>query len=255
MSRLALLAVTALSCVSTTGSDLVAFQAAAAGPADAQSPLVFTSGAGYAITLTQARLHIGAVYLNRSMPTAGAQPTSCVLPGIYVGEVTSALDVDLLSPEPQPFPAPGEGVADTAVSGEVWLSGADVNALDDTTPVLQLTGTAEKGGAQFPFEARLTIGKNRAIPVRDPALPGASPLCKQRIVSPIPADVRIARGGSLLLRIDPRAMLVNVDFSTLTRAADDQPYRFTDVTDGQADIALYGGLRAKVGVYTFTWQP
>src|SRR5690606_20472138 len=61
-------------CIGTTGSDLVTFEAFAAGPADANGqPLTFTNGRGWSITLTKAQLRIGAVYLNRSVPVSGGQ--------------------------------------------------------------------------------------------------------------------------------------------------------------------------------------
>ncbi len=78
-------------CVGTTGSDLVTFDAAAAGPADATpgQGYAFTSGRGYQVVLTRARLHVGAVYLDKTCPTAGAQETGCILPGnTYVAQVT-----------------------------------------------------------------------------------------------------------------------------------------------------------------------
>src|SRR3954463_15637776 len=111
----------ASSCVGTTGGDLFTFTAAAAGPADADPgrPFTFTTGRGYQVTLTRAKVHLGAVYLNRAQPVSGAQATSCILPGIYVAEVTQGVDVDALSPAPQAFPGEGEAIGDHAVAGEV----------------------------------------------------------------------------------------------------------------------------------------
>jgi len=39
------------------------------------------------------------------------------------------------------------------------------------------------------FEGVVTIGSNRRVPSSDPATPGANPLCKSRIVTPIPIDL------------------------------------------------------------------
>ena len=103
------------------------FHAAAAGPPDAVEgqPLVFSTPLpfGYQVTLTRALLHIGAIYLNQAVPISGGQATSCILPGIYVGQATSSLDVDTLSPTPQPFPSDGVGTSTEALTGEVWLTG------------------------------------------------------------------------------------------------------------------------------------
>jgi hypothetical protein len=241
-------------CVETTGGDMVTFHALAAGPANATFPLQFETG-GFSVTLRRARLHVGAVYLNESAPISVSQETSCLLPGLYVAQVTSSVDVDLLSSEPVAFPELGRGNSHTAVSGEVWLSGGDVNASDDNTVILDVAGTATKDGVDRPFDGALTIGSNRAIAVKDPALPGSNPICKQRIVSPIPTDVTLSSGGTLTLRIDPRGMFSNVDFSQLEGVQTSPPlFRFADETDGQPNVNLYKGLRSRLGVYTFEWS-
>jgi hypothetical protein len=252
-----LLGLALCACNGSTGGALVTFHAAAAGPADAVAgqPLVFTNAQGYEVRLERATLHIGAIYLNRSVPLSGAQAQSCILPGIYAGQVTSALDVDVLSPDPQPFPTDGEGTGDPALTGEVWLFGSDVTATDDSTVLVRVAGTASKAGASLPFTGAFTIGQNRAIPVADPALPGASPLCKQRIVTPIPVDITLRQGGTLLVRIDPRAWFATVDFAELPADPDDPSRRkFLDRSEGQPDLAFYSGLRAAAGTYFFNWQ-
>lgn len=253
----ALLPLLALSgCVGSTGGDLFTFSASAAGPADAIAgqPLEFTTGRGYHVALTKAKIHVGALYLNRALPVSGSQTTECILPGIYVAEVTQGLSVDALSPEPAPFPASGDAIAERALAGEVWLSGGDVNSLTDTTVILEAAGTAEKEGEVYPFEASITIAQNRQPPSSDPSQPGAHPICKERIVSPIPVDLTPRAGGALLLRIDPRGWFVNVDFAGLDQASDDPPlFRFRDESSGQPNLSLYDGIRARHGVYTFTW--
>ena len=242
-------------CVESTGGDIITFHAAAAGPVDATSPMSFRSDSGFEVVLTHARLRIGAVYLNESAPISVAQETSCFLPGLYVAEVTASLDVDLLSPVPVVFPGLGRGNTHRAVTGEVWLSGGDVNASNDNTVILDIAGTATKDGVAWPFDGVVTIGGNRAVTVKDPALPGSNPICKQRIVSPIPTDITLADGGTLTLRINPRAFFGNVDFSQLAQVQSAPPlYRFSDETDGQPNVNLYKGLRARLGVYTFAWQ-
>jgi hypothetical protein len=246
----------ALAGCGSTGSAIVTFHAAAAGPEDAVAgqPLVFTNALGWEVTLTRAHLHVGALYLNRSVPTSGAQAQACVLPGIYSGQVTHALDLDALSPEPQPFPADGEGTADPLKTGQVWLFGTDPFASVDLTHLVDVEGTATQGATAIAFSGRITISENRVVPVSNPALPGTNPLCKQRIVTPIQVDFTLAQGGTLLLRVDPRAWLKNVDFAQLPVDPQDPSQRaFLDRTEGQPDVTFYSGVRS-TAPYTFHWQ-
>ena len=144
-----LLAPGGLSCVGQTGGNAIDFPVAAAGPASAilGQPLSCTNDGNWAITLTQATLHIGAVYLDQSQPISGGQATGCYLTGTYVAQETSALDVDLLSPDPQLFPADAHGITyPPALVGQVWLTHGDINTIADRVPVLQVAGTARSMG-------------------------------------------------------------------------------------------------------------
>ena len=253
------LAAAVTACVGTTGGDLVTFSAFASGPRDADPTRAFEfdTGRGWHVSLTRASLHVGAVYLNRATPSSGAQATSCVLPGIYVAQVTSGLDVDALSPTLQRFPMIAEGTSDHASTGEVWLTGGDVNALDDPTPILDVAGSASKDGKTLGFAGLLTIGTNRALAPLDKTQPGSNPICKQRIASPIPTDVTPRAGGALFVEIDPRGWFTNVDFAAIPVASDDPTlHRFTDSSDPSVDAPsrnLFLALHASVGVYSFHW--
>jgi hypothetical protein len=251
-----IVALFATGCVGTTGSDLFEFEAFAAGPRDAVKgePYTFETGRGYSVTLDRAVVHVGAVYLNRSVPTSVSSDTTCTLPGIYVAEVPAGLDVDVLSPALQRFPVSGSATEGEARTGEVWLMGHDVNADHDATRVLVVSGTATRGTDEiYPFEGSLTISGNRVEPPMNPSLPGAKPICKQRVVSPIKLDVAVKQGGHLLLRVDPRGFLANVDFSALPKPAGMGPYEFTDGPGDQASNNLYGGLRSSNGTYSMEW--
>jgi hypothetical protein len=259
MSRalLAALALVVGSCVGTAGGELGTFRAYASGPSDAVSgqPYSFVSGRGYSVTLTRARLHVGALYLNRSQQTSVDSDTSCTLPGIYSAELTHELDVDVLSPDLQEFPALGQATSDRARTAEVWLTSGDINDVTNTGVVLDVAGSAEKNGEIFPFEGTITIGENRVVPPTNPAQPGAKPICKQRIVTPIPVDLKRRDGESLVLTIDPRGLFGNVEFSLLEPVSTNPPlYRFHDSSDDQPSANLFNGLRSSVGVYSFVWQ-
>ena len=240
-------------CGGTTGSNLVSFRAMVGGAADAAVPLSFDTSVGYHVSLTRARLHIGAVYLNQSTVNPGAGPAPCILPGIYVAEAFGPVTVDLLSPVLQPFPTAGEGTATPAKTAEVWLTGGDINAKTDPTVILDATGTATKGGVAYPFQATLTISDNWAIPVSSPGLPGANPICKERIATPIKVDFTPTDGGLLTLRIRPSGMFQGVDFATLSPATGSSTLEIPDAALG-AGFELHKGLLLSSGVYEFSWS-
>ena len=250
-------------CVGTTGSALVTFRAYASGPPDATRPYDFDTGRGFHVTLRKAFLHVGAIYLKRNQPISGAEATGCILQetadGNYVAEVTTGLDIDVLSPAPQELPLPGNGTADLAANGEVWLTGGNIDAAADPTLILDLEGTATKGDQSWPFSAAFTIGENRALPPTDSEQPGANPICKQRIAGPIPANVTPENdGGALFLQIDPHLWFANVDFSQLSISTiDPSHYAFVDSSASSTDSAsrnLFLALHDSVGVYSFSWH-
>lgn len=240
------------SCTGTSGGELHEFDAYAAGPADAVAgaPYAFDTGRGFHVTLDEARLHVGALYLNQARQTSVGADTSCTLPGIYSAEVTSGLDVDVLTPELQRFPERGLGTSDRAQTAEVWLMGGAVDAERDDTEILSLAGSVDRGGTAEAFSAKITIGANRRVVPSNPALPGAKPLCKQRVVSPIPVDLVPSAGAALVLRVDPRGFFANVDFDALPGSA---PLSFADDSSDPASANLYSGLRASVGTYDLEW--
>jgi hypothetical protein len=253
----------AVGCVGTTGADIVDFDAAAAGPRDARAgePLSFTNDRGFAVELERATLHVGAMYLDQTFPVSGAQSATCILPGTYVAEATLGRDVDLLDPSPQAFPGGGHGTTLEARAGQVWLTHDDVDAVVDPTgePILDFEGTVVVEGEQRPFTGIVTISSNRQTAGQ---VAGASPVCKERIVSPIETRVSVELAGSLLLRIDPRLLLVNVDFAALPLTTSgyvfsDDP---SDETYGQPSVNLYsnlhsGGSLAGPSLYVFSWEP
>jgi hypothetical protein len=250
------------SCVGTTGGEVIMFNAAASGPADARAgepyTFVVADRFGWTVTLTKAVLHVGAIYFNRSLPVSGVQNTACILPDTYIGQVTTGRDVDLLSSDLQPFPVPGEGHTEPpAAVAQVWLTGGRIDVQNDDTPILQVDGTAEKDGDVKPFTGTIHIGLNR-VPKVDAtsAQPGASPICKERIVTPIQVFIELQQTGSLLLRIDPAFLFVNVDFSTLGEGffSDSVP------APNQASKNLYDNLKTAGApgfprLYEFEWIP
>jgi len=243
-----LVAILALAACGTTGGQIVTFDVAAAG----NGTTAMDTGLGWHVVLGKATVHLGALYLNLARPISGAQSTSCILPGIYTAEELAGLDVDVLSTAPQLFPVRGTGTDDAAKTAEIWLTGGDVNAANDPTIIADLAGTASKGATTIAWSARVTIGDNRYIASSDPARPSAHPICKQRIVTPIPLGdgLRPVGGGTLLVRVDPTLWFANVDFSEL------QPpdYAFPDDLSIPASQNLFTGLRASTGTYQLSFQ-
>lgn len=239
-------------CMGTTGGDVVRFDAAVAGPADVTDhALAFTSGRGLPIRLTKATLSLGAVYLNRTKPIPVAQEKTCILPGTYVGEVLGGASVDLLSGVPVSFPAGGSGTNEAAVTGEIWLTRGDVNAVDDRSLVAVVEGEVVFGGNARPFRGSISFGANRRSGAVDPARPGADAPCKERIVSPIPTALTLQNGGRLVLRVDPRAWFATVPFDDLIETSG--VLTFDDANTNISSMNLADGLRAAQGVYAFEW--
>jgi hypothetical protein len=215
-------------------------------------PLRFTSGRGYDVTLTSARVFVGAMYFSTVEPTtaSGAIEAPCVAAGITTGEVRGGFVIDALDPTPQPFPVEGFGSDLQTRSASLWLTSGDVNATDDRTVVLSVTGEATKNGVTWPFSGDLHIGANRVTPPRNPALPSSNPICEQRIVTPIAFEATLSQGATVRLLVDPRAFFASVNFATLEQVSmTPAAYRFRDdaATADQADTALFNGLRANAG--------
>jgi hypothetical protein len=257
-------------CVGTTGGDVIDFPVAASGPADVETTKTagFTTDRGWHVVLTRAALHVGALYLNQLQPVSGSQVTGCVLPGTYVAQLTTGMDIDLLSPVLQRFSTLGHGTTLEALTGQVWLAGGaadhDIDQVSDTTPILVIEGTADRAGDVRPFSGQVTIASNRVA--QGGAVAGSSTICKQRNVSPIPTRLTLQHTGGLLLRIDPRQLFVNVDFGQLAKVS--SGYAFSDdpsVIDpssplfySQPSANLYqnlhaGGVPGIPSLYAFTW--
>jgi hypothetical protein len=241
----------AIAACGTTGGELVTFEVAAAGPPTASGPgFAFDNGFGWHIVLDKAQLHMGAIYLNLTVPSSGSQFTNCILPGVYTAQQLSGLTVDALSATPQPFPTPGTGTNDAAKAAEVWLTGGDVNAATDRTVIADIAGTASSGDTVIPFTASVTIGGNRLVPTGDPSQPSMHPICKQRIVSPIIVDdLRPIEGGTLLVRLSPAAWFSNVDFTGLAPGV-----AFPDDLSIPQSQNLFSGLHSSGSAYTFTFE-
>ena len=214
LPALVLSAVAVVGCHLDSGSSIVDFLPYGAGPADAVGSVEFTSPLGFDVTLTRVSAHVGAIYLTTAVSGGDSANTSCVEPGLYIGEVPGAGNLDLLDPAPQEFTVTGDGTSGTVTTAEIWLTNGDINATDDSA-VITLEGTAEKANEVYPFSASVSIGSNRLKPVTNPALPGLNPICKRRIVTVTTPPFSTADAENLVVRMDPRGWFNSVDFSQL----------------------------------------
>jgi hypothetical protein len=237
----------ALAACGTTGGNLISFDVTAQGDANLG---VADTALGWHVELSKATLHIGAVYLNIAVPISGSQETNCILPGVYSDEELFPLDVDVLSTAPQAFPMPMTGTDDEAHTGEIWLTGGNVNSDTDSTLIAELAGTASKAATTLPFTAQITISTaNRGIPASNPAQPSQHPICKQRIVSPIPIDLHPRDGGTLAITIDAAGWFADVDFTQVPAGG-----VIPDDNANPASENLFTAVRAAAATFQLAFQ-
>lgn len=233
---LALLLAGAAGCGDTTGSERVRFAVEVGGiERDAAQPLTFTSDQGWEITLSEARVAVGPLYLNTLAPLEGDRRSplqrleDLLLPSAYadgeshlssgriVAQVTTQVEVDALAPALVAVPGGGDGVSEPALTGEVWLFNRD-GALGGAA--VRVAGVARRDGLEVPFEGSLVIDQGLVTT-------GGS-LDAARKVRGIPAQVTPAGGGALRVRVDPRGWFEGADFRELTAGTPREGrYRFT----------------------------
>jgi hypothetical protein len=248
-----------------TGGQVISFHAYASGVAASAGSLAFDTGSGFHVVLTQATMHIGAVYLRLGQTNPGSANASCVGDTTYGLQVPGPVDFNVLSSTPQEFSVLGSATDDIDQSGEIWLVYGDINQVASTAPnggpptIVEVLGVATKSGATYPFHGVLTIGQNHLIPPPNIAQPGQNPICKQRIVAPIPLNIHPTVGGDLLLRVDPTPWFNGVDFSTLLPGDDGITLEIPDSSDGSGPDAAAGRAfftavtGASAAVYQFSW--
>ncbi|MFO0663539.1 MAG: hypothetical protein U0174_06285 [Polyangiaceae bacterium] len=248
-------------CIGSTGGGRISFVATAAGPKDAiaGSPLTFQTRSGFSVSLTSAKVHVQAVYLDRRDRTRPERETGCYSAEAFVGELRTSIDVDLTDPRPKAFALAGDALTGAVNSVDVWLGEGAIDAFTRASArqvVLHATGTATREGTAIPFAADFRIDTNRAKAPDSAALPGSNPICLQRIVSKIPANITIEGPGSLSMRIDPRPVFDDVDFAEVPKESDAPLlFRFPDNDQNGASNTLMNGLRKNRGVYSFEWSP
>ncbi len=209
-----------VACNGTTGNELISFSAYARGARGASLP--FTAGA-YRVQLTEAKMLLGAVYVDEAPVATGSSGPVCVAPDIFAAQVPGPVEVNLLSDAPQEFSVYGQGTLDTGRSWEIWLTDGDINEPNRAHVVdLQGVATRTSDGLAVPFAAVVTINDNRLVTTVDPAQPGANPICKKRLILINGIDTTFFDGGTLTVTVDPRQWFpFDYDFASLPPVTDD----------------------------------
>lgn len=253
--RSSLLAMTLLAlagCGDATSGGRASFEVHVGGvERDARAPMTFDNDQGWRVTLTDARIAVGPIYLNTLTPvvarrtlgdrvsdlfvrSAWADGALHLGAGRIVGQVTTQVVVDLLDPALQTLPGGGDGVLERVHSLEFWY----FNDPAIQGAAVRVAGVAEKGEQRVNFDGALEINEALATPQR--------PLEVARRVRGVPGDFELTDGGSLTVRVDPRGWFRGADFSELlARPASPEGVRTFDPTDnvGRAFIENARGVQ------------
>jgi hypothetical protein len=236
----------------TTGDALVTFNAYASGVSGADQPFTIEGQGGipaYTIQLTSATMYIGAVYFDESPTSTGFDEPVCNTGDVYAAQVPGDVQVDLLSTAPQVFSVYGSGSADVALSWDLWLASGDINQ-PSSVPTATVTGTAtlvSDPSKVYSFGAIVGINPGesgagaRGTPASNPALPGAYPICKERILQLGGLTLPFYQGGTLTVTVDPRGWFQAagaIDFANL------EPYDNSICQLDPASSAAYESLGA-----------
>jgi hypothetical protein len=269
-----------LACVGTTGGEKFDFDAAIGGvERDAEAPYAFTNEYGWTVTLTQAYVTVGPLYLNTISPLGGVARWMRLLPvrearahsahlgeGRIVGEVLGRVRFDALSPSLVPFPARGVISTDEVRSAEVWFfPPADVPP--ETTKIsgaaVEVAGEAVREQERVRFRGKLILNDDW-LPNAKPGDRDNTPITAIRQVRGIPARFLPSPGGRLEIRVALAPLFASADFSNLEQNPPDleDPQARALVqsktgkyTTDQVMRVMYQGLRAASGTYAVTWRP
>jgi len=248
----------------STGQQRVAFAARAAGFERPAGDVRFTTNTGWTVTLREARVALGPLYLNtleplacdtceaRSLldrlsdalvPRAWAHGEGHLGAGIIAAQVTEQVEVDALAPAPVAMGRGGDGVDVPVRSAELWLYNR-AGALRGAA--MRVAGVAERTldeqTTRVPFRGALVADASITTP--------QTPLDVARRVRGIPVDFTLAEGATVTVRVDPRRWFTGADFAELLEAAtlEDGERVFTPADN--VGRAFLNAARASRGVFT-----
>lgn len=263
-----------IGCSSSTGSGRFAFEAAAGGVASLQGgSLTFTNQTGWSITLSQADVTLGPVYLNvvpplrgltqslhdLLIPSARAQASEHLDTGRVVGEVLGQVTFSALSPELVPFPVLGTLTEEEVRTAEIWFYPAPGISAETTqidTVALAVAGEATRDGEAVPFRGTLVLDDDW-LSEQAAGSRGSQSILEIRQVRGVAASFVPHEGGRLELRVDITRMFRGADFSRLAGNPLDADgvRQLVQVRAGRDQVMtnLYQGLREANGTYAVGW--
>ncbi len=259
-------------CSTGTGSKRFSFDARIAG---AETPTAdvgsFVNQKGWSVSLSEATVTIGPIYLNTIVPLADttarvfdwlvrpawAHGAGHLDSGRIVGEVLSRVTFDALSAEPVDFPSRGNVTQEEVRSAEVWFY--PTSGSSQVPVALSVRGEASKEGVQVRFRGELTLNED-FVPNQAEGSRGVQTLDALRKVRGIPAGFVPTEGGSLEIRLDVRRLFRGADFSSLESNRSDADGtkvlaqgKTSALGTDQVMTNLYQGLREANGTYAVRW--
>jgi hypothetical protein len=264
------------SCTASTGSERFSFEASVGGPAAANGEaFTFPTQTGWQVTLSQADVTLGPVYLNvisplrRTgmrlgewlVPNAWAQGEGHLDEGRVVGEVLSQVTFSAISSELVHFPASGTLTAEQIRTAEVWFfpePGVAPETTDIDTVALEVRGVARREDREVRFRGSLILNDDW-LAEQAAGSRALQPITAIRKVRGIPAGIQPSEGGRLEIRLDITRLFRGAEFANL----DDNPAdadgtrvlvqaKSGRVTRDQVMTNLYQGLR-ELNTYSVTW--
>ncbi len=260
-------------CNAATGGERFAFEALAAGRAEAGQS--FVNERGWTVSLRRAELSIGPLYLNAAAPLRAASgPTwwSSLVPSAYaagedhlqsgrvLGEVLGRVTLDALSPSLRPFSELGSATTEQVRTADVWLyppPGVSAEATKNVPPSLSVAGLAQRGDERVLFRGDLILNDSW-LPEALPGSRASRTVMSLRQVRGIAASLLPSAGGHLEVFVDVRSFFRGADFGSLTtnKRDADGTYVLSQSLGGTDQVMnnLYQGLRSVGGVYDVRWS-
>jgi hypothetical protein len=262
-------------CTASTGGERFPFEASAGGvDPPGGEPFTFVTQTGWQVTLSQADVTLGPVYLNvipplrvsRSfgdllVPNAWAQSESHLDAGRIAGEMLAQVSFSAVSAALVRFPTTGTMTSEPIRTAEVWFypePGVAPEATEIDTVAFEVRGEATRDGAEVRFRGSLVLNDDWLSEQAEGSR-GAQPITTIRKVRGIPAAFSPSAGGRLEIRFDVTRLFRGAEFGNLEANPSDPDgtkllvqAKSGRVTRDQVMTNLYQGLR-ELETYSVRW--